>query len=104
MIFKFDSAGFEGTLRVITYASAPLVLGIIPICGGIIGFFWSIVATVVGFQAVCKMTTGWAIFIYLIPLIFLCSCLVMVMGLGGLAAFMTIMPEMGNIQEFLQEV
>ena len=104
MVFKFDSAGFEGTLRVVTYASAPLVLGIIPICGGIIGFFWSIVAAIVGFQIVCKMTTGWAIFIYLIPLILFCSCVGMLMGLGGLAAFMTIMPEVGPIQEFLQEV
>ncbi|MBF0273633.1 MAG: YIP1 family protein [Nitrospinae bacterium] len=104
-LFKYDFNGFEATVRLVCYSSAPLIIGILPFCGSFIGFIWSAIAMVVGMQIVCRMTTGWAILIYLIPVIFVCSCFALVAAVGGLAFFMTIFPSLEQFQDvLLQEV
>ncbi|MFP4391517.1 MAG: YIP1 family protein [Desulfohalobiaceae bacterium] len=49
---KSGQNGFEGTFKVIAYANAPMVLGVIPILGPWMGFIWSLACTFFGFKLV----------------------------------------------------
>jgi predicted Zn finger-like uncharacterized protein len=44
--------GFEGTFKVISYASAPMILAVVPAVGPLAGVCWSLVCTFLGFRYV----------------------------------------------------
>lgn len=50
MIFQSASGGFEGTFRAVAYGNAPMILGVIPFVGPIIGAIWGLVVTVIGLK------------------------------------------------------
>ncbi len=90
-LFKGDST-MEGMARVIGYAYAPQLLGIIPCIGTIIGAIWSLVASVIGIQealdfdlgkAIITVIIGWVI-ILIISSIIGTIFGVGAIGLGGL--------------------
>jgi hypothetical protein len=83
---------FEATFRTYAYASgATAVLGIIPVCGGIVGAVWGIVATIIGLAKAHDTTTGTAAVAVLVPVTICCGTALLIFGasmlaLAGLAA------------------
>ncbi len=52
MVFQSASRGFEGTLRVMAYSCAPVVLSIVPMVGSFIALFWTLVIVAIGLKNV----------------------------------------------------
>ena len=50
--------GFEGTFKVISYASAPMILAVVPAVGPLAGLCWSLVCTFLGFRYVHRTSPG----------------------------------------------
>ncbi len=74
LLFKAGSRGFEATFRVAAYASAPFILGVIPLLGNVVGGIWGLVLIVIGLKYVHDTTYGRvlaAIFAPLLALVFL---------------------------------
>lgn len=87
---KQSTAGFEGTFRVVSYASVAQLGSLVPVFGGLITFVWTIVLGVIGITSLHKSSQGQAIAALLIPLALCCLCVVffmMAIGAGLLAAF-----------------
>lgn len=49
-IFRAGNKGLEGTFRAVSYGSSPLILGIIPGIGQIIGAIWSMIITIIAYK------------------------------------------------------
>ena len=83
---------FEATLRTYAYVwGATALLGLIPICGGLIGAVWAVVATIIGLSKVHDTSIGTAAVAVLIPVVGCCGAALLVFGasllaLAGLAA------------------
>jgi hypothetical protein len=60
MLTKGGKCGFEATLRVTAYATAPFVLGLIPLVGFIVTPFWSLVIILVGLKHIHR-TSYWQV-------------------------------------------
>jgi hypothetical protein len=93
MLLLFGAARhpFETTFRVVTYSSgATSLLAIIPICGGLVGGIWQIVAIIIGLAEAQETTTGKAAAAVLIPAVICCaligSLLVFAVAFGIVAA------------------
>jgi len=90
MIVKGANKGFETTFNVVAYGSATNIFKILPIAGGWITFFYSIVVYIIGLSEAHK-TEGWkGAFAVLAPIVFCCCCfllifLVFAAGIGGMA-------------------
>ena len=87
---KQSTAGFEGTFRVVSYASVAQLGSLVPVFGSLITFVWTIVLGVIGITSLHKSSQGQAIAALLIPLALCCLCVVffmMAIGAGLLAAF-----------------
>jgi hypothetical protein len=84
------SGGFEATLRVVCYTQTAQLAGLIPCCGGIIGFVWTIVLYVIGFSTAHRITQGTALIAVLLPLVLCCALTAVIVviagGVAGLAA------------------
>jgi hypothetical protein len=85
MIFKGNKTGFKASLRSVGYASGPLLLQVIPVCGFAIGYIWSLVLTVIGLSKTHRTTTGTAIGAVVLPMVVLICCFCALVVLGGLA-------------------
>lgn len=83
-----SQAGFEGTLRVLSYASVAQLAQVIPFVGGLIALVWLIFLYVVGLSTVHRTTQGKALLAVLLPIILCCVCgvIIMVLAFGGLMA------------------
>jgi hypothetical protein len=87
---KQSTAGFEGTFRVVSYATVAQLGSLVPVVGGLITLVWTIVLGVIGITSLHKSSQGQAIAALLIPLALCCLCVVLFMmtiGAGLLAAF-----------------
>lgn len=69
MLVRATTQGFEGTFRAITYGSAPMVLGVIPILGAIIGAIWALVTTFIGYMGVHRASAARVLLAMLLPLL-----------------------------------
>jgi len=70
--------GFETTMRVAAYAhGSTALLNLVPLCGGVIGGIWALVAVIIGLAAAHEIPTGKAAAAVLIPIV-VCCVLVMV--------------------------
>jgi len=69
LLVRSGQSGFQGTFRAVTYGSAPMILGIIPFIGPLLGTIWAMVLTVIGYKNIHQ--TGYArVFIaMLLPII-----------------------------------
>ncbi len=86
MLIGGQKYSFEATFRVVCYASGgPSLWSIVPMCGGIIGGIWSIVATIIGLAEVHETTTGKAAVAVLLPLIACCVFVAIVAMLVGVS-------------------
>jgi hypothetical protein len=68
------NGGFSATVRVVCYAGVCQVLQVLPLCGGIIAFLWSIVIEIVGLAAAHRTSQGRAAVAVFLPLALCCAC------------------------------
>jgi hypothetical protein len=76
---------FEGTFRLLAYASVANIANVVPILGGLVGGIWMIYLVVLGAQQLHKTTSGKALFGVLLPVILCCVCIggAVVMGIAA---------------------
>jgi hypothetical protein len=79
-----SNAGFEGTLRVVSYAAVTQLISWIPILGGIVALVWGVVLSIFGIREMHSTTTGKAALVVLIPV---AVVLLFVFVVIGAAAF-----------------
>jgi hypothetical protein len=87
---KQSTAGFEGTFRVVSYASVAQLGSLVPVFGSLITLVWTMVLGVIGITSLHQSSQGQALAALLIPLALCCLCVVlflMTIGAGLLAAF-----------------
>jgi hypothetical protein len=85
MAVRDGSRGFEGTFKVVSYSSAPMVLAVIPVFGPMAGMMWTLVCTFLGFKLVHRTSGGKVILAMVLPLVaifFLSTLIVMLRGAG----------------------
>lgn len=68
-IFQSNKSGYEGTLRVISYSTAPQILAVIPFVGIFISWMWSLIVTIIGIKEIHKTSYLISIVVTLIVLI-----------------------------------
>lgn len=72
---KKAGAPFQQTMRGVCYAQAPTILGLIPLLGPIVGFFWCLVTYVFMVMKVHRVSGGNAVAAVLaLPLLLACCC------------------------------
>src|SRR6266446_492166 len=90
MLLLLDGAGqgFEATFRVLSYSHAASVLAIVPLCGGPIAFFWSLVLWIIGLAEAQRIPAWKAAAAVFLPLVLCCCCCAAGVGMmaGGLAS------------------
>jgi len=65
---------FEATLRVVCFAQATSVVFLVPFCGQLVGFFWTLVLYVIGLSQAHEIGAGKAAAATLLPIVLLCCC------------------------------
>jgi hypothetical protein len=65
---------FEATFRVVCFAQATSVLALLPFCGQIAAFFWTIALYVIGLSQAHQIGSGKALVAVLLPIVLLCCC------------------------------
>jgi hypothetical protein len=78
-----STAGFEGTFRVVSYATVAQLANLIPIVGGLISLVWSLVLAILGLQKLHETPQGKAVIAVLIPAILCCVCVGLMIGVVG---------------------
>jgi hypothetical protein len=81
LLFGQARRGFAATFAACAYACAPLVLNVIPGCGGLIALVWLVVLTGVGLKEMHRSSPGGAAAAVLAPYAVLC-CMSFVAGVG----------------------
>jgi len=69
LLFRGAGSGLEATIKVASYASAANLIYMLPGCGGVIGWIWKIIITIIGLAAVHRITTGRAAMAALAPVL-----------------------------------
>jgi hypothetical protein len=72
--------GFAATFAACAYASAPMVLLVVPACGSIVALIWLIVLTSIGMKVAHGISTGAAAASVLAPYFVLCCAMFLAMG------------------------
>jgi hypothetical protein len=78
---------FEGTFRLLCYASVANVANVIPLVGGLVAGVWAAYLVVVGAQQLHKTTQSKALFGILLPTIVCCVCIAVGSIFAGAALF-----------------
>jgi hypothetical protein len=74
MIVNGAHKNFETTCNVVAYGFATSVFKIIPFCGGIFSFIYSLIISIIGLTEAHKADSWKAVFAVLGPLVFCCGC------------------------------
>jgi hypothetical protein len=75
-------SGFEGTFRVAAYASAAMVIRIVPVCGELVAIIYYVILSIIGMSEAHRISGLKAAAAVLLPFVLLCCCC----GIGLLAA------------------
>jgi len=89
MIVGGANKPFETTFRVVAFSQGSTgPLQIIPVCGGLIAFVWTLVVNCIGLARAHETSTGRAVLAVLLPLIVCCGAaiLLLITVFGGIAA------------------
>lgn len=78
---------FEGTFRLLCYASVANVANVVPVLGGLVAGVWAAYLVVVGAQQMHKTTQSKALFGILLPTIVCCVCIAVGSIFAGAALF-----------------
>jgi hypothetical protein len=85
LLYGSGRQGFEATFRVVCYAQAVNLLGVIPFCGGLIALPYLFVLYVIGLASVHSSGEGQAYAAIVTAALFVCCCVFgAVLALGGL--------------------
>jgi hypothetical protein len=95
LIFGWSNRDFEATFRAIAYSEGAMLWGVIPFCGGLIGWIWGIVLAIIGLKHMQKTTGGKAALVFFLPVI-LCCCLATILAIIFGAAIMGFIQEAMN--------
>lgn len=76
--------GFEASTRVFAFSYSPVVFGIVPFVGNLVGFVWMIVISIIGLRETHRTSTGKASAAVLVP-VFLLFCLIVLALMLALA-------------------
>ena len=68
LIVRGGTNGFEGTFSVIAYSQATQILGLIPVLGGIAGWFWHPIVQFIGIREIHDTTYLRVVMAFIIPL------------------------------------
>jgi len=77
-----SDAGFEGTVRVASFAAVGLLAYIVPLVGGLIAFVWTIFLLTLGVSTLHRTSQGKALLAVLLPFILCCVCCLAFMFFG----------------------
>lgn len=81
---KESTAGFEGTVRSVSYASVAGLAQIIPFAGPIIAIVWGVVLNVIGLSRIHRTSTGRSLAAVLLPWVLCCICIaILVVTMGA---------------------
>jgi hypothetical protein len=82
---------FEATFRVVSYSQATSVLMLVPFCGSLIAWVWSVVLYVMGLAEAQRVGYGKATAAVLLPLVLVCCCcgLLVLLAAGALGTFIS---------------
>jgi len=91
MFVKGANKGFETTFNVVAYGSATNIFKIVPLLGGTITFFYTLVVYILGLSEAHETETWKGAFAVLAPILFCCCCLLIgfllfAAGVGGMAS------------------
>ena len=81
--------GFQTSTRVFAYSYSPALLGVVPILGNFVGFFWMIAISVVGLREAHETTTGKAALAVVLPVFLLCTMLIIAFTIAALSGLLT---------------
>lgn len=68
-LFQAGKSGFEGTFRATAYGSAPMILGLLPFLGPLVGAVWSLGVTIIGYKQIHETSFLKVIVAMITPLI-----------------------------------
>jgi len=87
LIFGWNRENYEATFRITTYTEGTSFFMVIPFVGWTIAAIWQLVLMIIGVREIHRTSTGQAILVMLLPLIFCCACccgfIFMILGLAG---------------------
>lgn len=83
MLVGGAASGFAATLRVVCYTQTTQLGQIVPVCGGLLSFIWSLVLSISGLAIAHRTTQGKAALAVLLPVVLCCVCLVVVFAMAG---------------------
>jgi len=84
-IFRFTGgpgSGAEATFRVLCYSAAPLLLGVVPFFGPLLGGVWSLILTVIGLREAHRTSISAAMFAVFLPILLLLAAALGLMQAG----------------------
>ncbi len=95
MMFGWAAKDFEATFRTFAYASGPMAFMIVPMCGGAVGWIWTLVLAIIGLRHTQTNSGGRAALVIFLPII-VCCCL------GFILAMIFGVALTGFLQEIMQ--
>jgi hypothetical protein len=96
VIFGGARYGFVATFRTICYASAPEILQVIPLCGGLASGIWCFILWVIGLAAVHRTTMVRSFAAVTVPTVACCGFILLAMIMAGLAGFLGSLGSWGS--------
>lgn len=84
-ILRAGKGGPEATFRVLCYSAAPLIVGVVPFLGPIVGGLWSLVLTIIGLKEAHRTSYSSALFGVLVPILLLLAAMLGLIQSGALA-------------------
>jgi hypothetical protein len=93
---KESTAGFEGTLRALSFSTVVQLATIVPFVGPFIAMIWGIVLQVLGLSSLHRTSQGKALAGVLIPIAVCCVCIIVVAVAFGAALAAAIAGAAGN--------
>lgn len=79
---RAGKGGPEATFRVLCYSAAPLIVGVVPFLGPIVGGLWSLALTVIGLKEAHRTSYSSALFGVLVPILLLLAAMLGLMQSG----------------------
>lgn len=75
-LIRSGDSGAEATFRVLCYSAAPLIIGLVPAVGPLVGGVWSIGLTVIGLRYAHKTRASAALFAVLVPILMMLAAVI----------------------------
>jgi hypothetical protein len=76
LVVRGATEGIGTTMRVLCYAYSPMILGVIPVLGGLVGVIWMLVVAVIGLGAAHQVPTWKPALAVILPFLILMGLMV----------------------------